>query len=277
LTLRPNPDKAIGLMTRLRLAVAVCALLLGPVAGCGTSGTNPVEFPEARYRILPLGPTRFRVDSLIGGGLTHPSLGGQEFTAFSEFTIVLENAAPPYSGSFTRTGNGEMTVILSSTGASDVSDTTFGGAHPQAVVVNGAPAQSVLDATAPNPEIRFDVCSPSTNFQTCFTPGESGVFGVGFSGVLGDASTTHLLQPACTSTGSVPCSHLLPPRCPRQHQCRLQRPGPQPARPDVRRRRVTPKQVRHRRPDLQGRSLIAPAFLSTRGIFFSGALPRQPA
>jgi hypothetical protein len=188
--------------------------------GCGTSGSNPVEFPEVHFAVQPQGgQTVFTVDSLIASGVTH-ILG--PFVATSTFEIVLENAAPPYHAVFSRPQcdpsqppcAADITVtisVIAQTGQTQVSDMTFTG-KDSAVLdcmptvgvapgvqcmgggTGGPPPGSTPSPATSTPEARFDVCAPSPNATTCFTAGDSGTFGIAFSGTLGDLFTTHLLS-----------------------------------------------------------------------------------
>jgi hypothetical protein len=88
----------------MRSAVVGTLLVAFGLWGCGKSGSNPIQYPEVRFDVRPAGQANFRVDSLIGNGTTHTSIIGQQFTATSDFSFLLENAAPPYQGSFTLVG-----------------------------------------------------------------------------------------------------------------------------------------------------------------------------
>ncbi len=188
--------------------------------GCGTSGSNPIEFPEVHFAVQPQqgGQTVFTVDSLIAGGVTHPSVAGRQFVATSTFEIVLENAAPPYHAVFSRPPCDpsappcDITVtisVIAQTGQTQVSDMTFTGKDsavldcmptmgvaPGVQCMGGAPLSGTPPPTPAlaNPEVRFDVCAPLPNASTCFTAGDSGIFGIAFNGTLGDLVTTHLLS-----------------------------------------------------------------------------------
>jgi hypothetical protein len=196
-------------MMKLRsLAVLVItAILTIGGAGCGTSGSNPVEFAEVHFDVKPSG--QFTVTSLLAGGVRHSSIEGQTFATTSTFTIILENAAPPYQGVFTRLpDSNELTVtvsVIAPRGQTSVSDVTLpdkdtavitcmaASDAPAGIHCMGGEPPMPEPTLAANPEIRFDVCAPSPNASSCFTPGDSGFPGIAFSGTLGDLLTTHLL------------------------------------------------------------------------------------
>lgn len=193
----------------MRSAMLLSTFALLGLWSCGQSGSDPVQFPEVRFEVHPAGQSTFRVDSLIASGVSHSSVVGQEFTATSSFNFVLENAAPPYVGSFTLTSGDQITVTLSvigQFGQTQVSDATAVG-KPTATVVtctastnpptNNPPGCSVPTNPPPsNPEARIDVCAPFTvpgSCSTTSTTGDVGAFGVLFSGTLGDLFTSHVL------------------------------------------------------------------------------------
>jgi hypothetical protein len=187
----------------LALALGVVATVL---SACGTSGSNPVLFPEVRFEVIPLGPTTFQVESLVAGGVDHDSVYGKDFTATAPFVFVVENAAPPYAGVFKRTGSGayggDFTVNLRVTGQIEQSDSTATGKNTAEVGTNPPPTPGARSS----PEVRIDVCAPSANGSSCFTPGDSGIFGIGFTGNLGDPFTTHLLPGPCPTTADLYCT-----------------------------------------------------------------------
>jgi hypothetical protein len=202
----------------------VATLITFSCVGCGTSGSNPIEFPEVHFAVQPQqgGQTVFTVDSLIASGVTHTSILGQPFVATSTFEIILENAAPPYHASFSRPAcvqppcAADITVtisVIAQTGQTQVSDMTFMG--KDSAVLDCMPTMGVAPGVQcmgggmggpppgstppPTPatstlEARFDVCAPSPNATTCFTATDSGIFGIAFSGTIGDLFTTHLLN-----------------------------------------------------------------------------------
>ena len=87
-----------------RSALVVSTLVALSLCGCGQSGSNPIENPEVRFTVQPTGQVTFRVKSLIGNGVSHGSVVGEDFTVTAAFSFLLENAAPPYQGSFALVG-----------------------------------------------------------------------------------------------------------------------------------------------------------------------------
>ncbi len=193
----------------MRSAVLLSTFALLGLWSCGQSGSDPIQFPEVRFDVHPAGQSTFRVDSLIASGVSHSSVVGQEFTATSSFNFVLENAAPPYMGSFTLTSGDQITVTLSvigQFGQTQVSDATAVGKATATVVTctastnpptNNLPGCPVPTNPPPsNPEARIDVCAPFTLPGSCSTTGAVGAFGVLFTGTLGDLFTSHTLSGA---------------------------------------------------------------------------------
>jgi hypothetical protein len=173
------------------VALALC--------GCGESGSDPPQSPEARFVIQPTGQVTFRVDSLIGGGVNHTSLVGQQFTTTSAFSIVLESAAAPFGGSFTLVSGAQITVtlaVISGIAQTQVSDfaTTLGAT---ATVVIGGPLP-VMPGPG-NPEVRFDICAPLSGQVACSITTGTGAFGVQFSGTIGDRFTSYVVSGATPS------------------------------------------------------------------------------
>jgi len=171
---------------------------MATLAGCGRSGSNPVLFPEIRFQVVPTGQTTFRVDSLVAGGVEHPSVIGQEFTATSFFNFVFENATSPRSGAFCRTSDtGAIKVVLTVTGQKSQTVTegppSVGCAHPVVISSDLPGTPIVTTPTASSPEVRFDVCVPSPDASSCFTANDSGIFGLTFSGTFGDLFMTYLV------------------------------------------------------------------------------------
>ena len=179
---------------------ALCWIMISGIvilsAGCGTSGSRPQQFAEARFQVRPAGRSVFTAE-LSANGVRH-TFGGTEFTATSLFDFVLENAGGPYSGTFTLKDGGDIQVILSF-GDQTITGQTW-GIDTQAKVSNGDPAAPAPGSSA---EVRFDVCVPSASATSCFQPGDSGIFGLPFNGTIGDANTTHLIF------GSTPTIYLL--------------------------------------------------------------------
>lgn len=186
------------MMRRIALRCLVVSGVLLLSAGCGTSGSRPSQFAEVRFQVRPTGKSVFTAE-LSANGVTH-TLGGMQFTATSLFDFVLENAAPPYSGTFTLIDGGDIEVVLSFADQSITAETS-GVGGPPAVVTNATTPATPLGP--PALEVRFDVCVPSAAAGTCFGPDDSGIFGLPFNGSVGDAATTHLVN------GSTPTIYFL--------------------------------------------------------------------
>lgn len=156
------------------------------IVGCGTSGSDPTTFPEVRFRVRPSGTARFTAE-LITHGVKHSFPSGTVFTANSDFDFYLEGAAPPYGGTFTLAPDspGNLEVVLTVTGFSDQT-VTADVAHPAVV-------GTVTAASPPSLEVRFHLCLPLADFSSCFGPSDPGLFGVAFSGSVGDTLNTHLV------------------------------------------------------------------------------------
>ncbi|HEX7409902.1 MAG TPA: hypothetical protein VF515_19965 [Candidatus Binatia bacterium] len=176
--------------------ICTAALAAMLAAGCGTTGSAPTSFPEVRFRVHPSKPSSggnldatFTAE-LVAGGVKHAFPANATFTATGDVDFVLENAAPPYGGTFTvsEEGSRDIHVVLSVTGVTDTSADSAGPAH--AAVVG-----TISPATAPaTNEVRFEVCVPSDNAASCGLPGsDSGDFGKPFNGSIGDAFNTHLI------------------------------------------------------------------------------------
>jgi hypothetical protein len=181
----------------MRSAAIVSACFVIVTSGCGTSGSDPVQYPEVRFEVRPAGQSTFTVDSLIGGGVSHSSVTNQQFTATGAFDIALENAMPPYEGTFTLVAGDQITVsisVISPTGQTLVSKTTSPG-HPVVTVSSGGTVPVPPPGPA-NPEVRFDVCAPLANETACSVAASVGTFGVLFTGTLGDPFTSHLINGA---------------------------------------------------------------------------------
>ncbi len=171
---------------------AICWMMVSGIvmlsAGCGTSGSRAPQFAEVRFQVRPTGKSVFTAELMSANGATH-TFGGAEFTATSFFDFVLENATPPYSGTFTLKTGGDIVVVMSFADQTITGQTS--GIGTQARVSNGTSGSTPGPAS---PEVRFDVCAPSASPTTCFQPDDSGIFGLPFSGTIGDASTTHLVN-----------------------------------------------------------------------------------
>jgi hypothetical protein len=180
-----------------RSTLLVLAFVTAGFWGCGQSGSDPPQYPEVRFEVRPTGQATFRVDSLIGGGVSHSSVIGQEFAATAAFDFILENAAPPYQGSFTLTSGDQITVtltVISTTGQTQVSDATVPG-KTTVNVLTGGPLPSATPGPS-SPEVRFDVCAPLPGGSACSTTTDPGTFGVLFTGSLGDDFMSHVLNGA---------------------------------------------------------------------------------
>jgi hypothetical protein len=189
----------------LWIVAAVCLGTLG--GGCGTTGSKPTLYPEVRFHVEPTGGSTFTVDEFVVGLASSPAVTvrhtfppGTVFTATSGFDFYFENAAPPYTGSFSLVsgGNIDVTLTVSDKLYDDVS--TSGVGTTAAVTSSQQPMPTPI---APTQEVRFDVCVPFLTPGTCFTQGDSGLFGKAFSGTLGDVYQTHGLN------GSTPSIYFL--------------------------------------------------------------------
>ncbi|MFQ5665118.1 MAG: hypothetical protein ACE5I7_01675 [Candidatus Binatia bacterium] len=189
-----------------RVATFVALLAALGTAGCGSSGSGRTAFPEVRFQVS--GSTKFAVVSLVTGGVTHPSIMGQEFVVNGIFSFVVEDAPPPYEATFVRTGDAEIAVtlsVVSETAETQVSDRST-ASKDTATVAIGSSAAPVGTPTAPKLEVRFNICAPAGDTGSCFTPEDSGLFGVGFTGTVGDAFTTSILPVPCTVNSTASCS-----------------------------------------------------------------------
>jgi hypothetical protein len=185
-------------MMRRRWFLWIVAAVVGTLnGGCGTTGSAPVLYPEVRFRVQPVGQSTFSVDELDAGGVQHTFPEGTTFTATSFFDFYLENAQPPYSGTFTLVPplSGDITVTLFVPGTTEVqefTDQTSAALGITQVTVSSGPSSA---ATPPAQDIRFDLCVPSsTGSGACVVSGDAGVSGLPFSGSVGDAFQTHLLN-----------------------------------------------------------------------------------
>jgi len=192
----------------LRGAALACAGLL---SGCGTSGSNPVTFPEARFEIVSNGGnSTVEVMQLDAGGTTFTAststLTGRQLAFSGHLNIFLENVVPPYTGVFRRVAGSDITVTVSFTGppgfeTNSQTDTTTPARDTASVSVKLAGATPVPSPPAQNPEIRVDICAPrpgipcslfsSSTGQT--PPPDFGFTGISFVGSVGDANFTHIL------------------------------------------------------------------------------------
>ena len=193
-------------MTMHRFFVAVALAAVAALAGCGTSGSDPTEFAEVRFIVEPSagGLAQFTVTSLIDGGLTHPSFTGQQFSITAPFTLALLNAPLPFSASFQQIGTAPIAVTSVVSGQSQTGPIPSTGPNSVVTMQGGGSSSTPIPAS---PEIYFTVCAPLPGSSSCLTPDDGGIGGIGFSGTVGDAFTTHLLPNACSTTGGAqPCT-----------------------------------------------------------------------
>ena len=193
-------------MSTVDLRTIVLATSVLCIVGCGTSGSNPPVLPEVKFVIGPRAsgaPFSFTVQTLFAGGVSH-TFSDVPFTSNTLFNIFLEGASQPYGGTFARGSDsgdiGVQETIVTEAATDQITTTAFtNGTAPVSVVIPvGAPIPTMLPA--PNPEVRFDVCIPSSSAQaSCFVAGDSGIGGEGFTGSVGDAFFTHLLIGATPS------------------------------------------------------------------------------
>lgn len=185
----------------VRNAVVVSVLVTLALGGCGQTGSDPPYLPEVLFQVRPAGQATFRVDSLIGSGVSYTSVIGQEFTATSGFNFVLENACPPFRGSFTLLSGDQITatvIVISGGGQTQMSDTATQPGATAIVSANppqsGCPAPSGTPGPS-TPEVRFDFCAPLPGELNCATmqdPPGIGTFGVAFAGSIGDEIFSHM-------------------------------------------------------------------------------------
>jgi hypothetical protein len=178
-------------------AFNVCAVLPLLLLGCGESGSDPVLYPEVRFQVQPLegGRAMFEVDQLIAAGVQYTSLDGTPLVTTAIFNVVIEGAAPPYTGTFTQVGDNAIRVRLVFNVGGGNAFQVFGNTiGPGTSVTVSSGQQPPGDPVRPNPEARFDVCSPLTGTSSCSTTADPpGRFGVPFGGTIGDFFTTHVL------------------------------------------------------------------------------------
>ena len=152
---------------------------------------KPATTAEVVFRVRPIvgeqNPEVVFSAELLAGGVKHTFPA--TFTATADVNFVIENAAPPYGGTFTVSeGSRDIEVALYVAGGFDISADSAGPAHP-AVVGTITPA-----AAPPVNEVRFEVCVASDNAASCGIPGrDSGVFGLPFNGSVGDAFNPHVI------------------------------------------------------------------------------------
>ncbi|MFI5398151.1 MAG: hypothetical protein ACHQ9S_21660 [Candidatus Binatia bacterium] len=175
----------------------ICTSALAAIlaVGCGTTGSAPTTFPEVRFKVLPHAGATFTA-VLVAGGVQHTFPAA--FTATAEFDFILENAAPPYGGTFTLVEGAEIDVTLSVKGApTDLGPIKIDAINSPVDIGTVTPTPS----PTPSLEVRFDVCTPSGTNPSCLTPGgDAGVFGQGFNASVGDAFDTHLVGGAILPT-----------------------------------------------------------------------------
>jgi len=168
----------------------ILAAVNNALNGCGGS----LVHPEVLFQVQPIGLSTFSVDELDAGGVQHTFPEGTTFTAVSSFDFYLENAAPPYTGTFTLVSGGDIVVTLFVRGPTEahafIGETSASSGITQVKVSSGPTSP----ATPAPQEIRFDVCVPLPTSATCSTTGDAGVFGLPIIGSVGDASETQLLN-----------------------------------------------------------------------------------
>jgi hypothetical protein len=182
------------MITRTRFRWIVATLLSTLIGGCGTSGSSPTIYPEVQFEVDPNpAPVTFRVDELVAGGVQHTFPADMVFSATGPFFFYVENAPPPYSGTFTLLSGANIHVKLFVPGTTEVHEFNAYTDAPEITeaTVSSGPSSGATPATQ---EIRFDVCVPSLTPGTCFTSGDEGVSSLPFSGSLGDAFQTHLVN-----------------------------------------------------------------------------------
>jgi hypothetical protein len=186
------------LITQRFTATSLLCFLLG-LAACGTSGHDRPQYPEVRFQIEPVGggggDFRFLLDALFINDRYETYLTGTEFAATGPFHIVLENAQPAYGARFTRgDGSPDVNVTLSVVSASNqtsVTDSTLAAKDTATVAIGGLPPDPNDRETS---EVRFHVCVPSPDRDACFSDTGSGTPGIPFTGTIGDAFSSHLIN-----------------------------------------------------------------------------------
>jgi len=186
------------LITPRFMAAPLLGLMLG-LGACGTSGHDRPQYPEVRFKIEPVGGGsanfRFLLDALFANDRYEIYLTGTEFVATGPFHIVLENAQTAYGGRFTRgDGSPDLNVTLSLVSAASqtsVSDSTLGQKDTASVAIGGAPPDPGDRDTS---EVRFHICVPSPDSDACFSDTGSGTPGIPFTGTIGDAFSSHLIN-----------------------------------------------------------------------------------
>ena len=190
-------------MTRLSCAalIGVASWLAVSLAGCGTSGSKPFFFPEIQFQVTPLGgPTSFKVLGLTTGNTIHTFPADQEFQVNGTFSFFLEQAKPPWTGTFQRTGSNEIQVTLLET-ANTMQVKTTTADNPTITLVLGGGGGPPGTPTRGNPEVRFDACALNVEIPTCADAAnipDALLFGRGLNASVGDPAVTRLM------TGTAP-------------------------------------------------------------------------
>jgi hypothetical protein len=184
-----------------RIGIVWSIALTTALSACGTSGSKPFFEPEIQFQVTPLGgPTSFRVLALTTSNTVHTFPPDQEFQVNGTFSFFLENATPPWTGTFQRTGDNQIMVSLLET-ANTMQVKTTTADQDTVVLTLGGSRTPVGTPTAGNPEVRFDACALNVEASTCAdaanVPGAL-LFGRGLNGSVGDPFVTRLM------TGTAP-------------------------------------------------------------------------
>ncbi len=188
----------------LLAALSICGTIV-LTSGCGGSGSSPNLPPEIRFEVSPAAgaqpPFQFQIEpcnpampqqpcGLVADGVLHDDIAGTTFTATAPVSFILENAQPPYSGTFRQVGGTAVMVHLLQQGTgNETSLTTSGDGTTVTVSILG----QAMPVATPNPEVRFDVCAESSAPSPCFVTEASGSAGQEFRGSIGDPFITYLI------------------------------------------------------------------------------------
>lgn len=118
--------------------------------------------------------------------------------------FLLENAPPPYEGTFVQTGSGQIRVELFMTGQTSSFTGSTSGQGTTVTAILGEPLNPLRTPTAANPEVRLDLCVVAPNMSSCSPTDGSGIPGAGITGTLGDAFISHVLSLPCPQVAG-PC------------------------------------------------------------------------
>jgi hypothetical protein len=185
--------------------------------GCGSSGSSPPLYAEVRFEVRATsgGQALFAVEELAAGGVRHTFPPDTIFTTTTvQFRFLFENAPLPYSGTFRQIGDATIEVHLIQEGTGIETTVMTSGdatrcppppATPDAAClvtphILGPP----LAIKIPNPEVRFDVCSPLPGRITCAAASlDAGNAEVQFVGTIGDPFVTYLIGQSLISNPPV--------------------------------------------------------------------------